>query len=145
RYRGRCAGQRLKSSPRRQSWPQNCISRRTYEPPTPRGRWRRSAMSRRGLVLAGVTAALLLSTSVPSVFAAGQHFRGNGFLVTKGLQKVRGGGHGTAGGTGRGVFAVKDNSGDTDVATTGSGAHMRVGQWDVYCGTGSASMTSSDA
>ena len=102
-------------------------------------------ISPRGLALAGVTAALLVSTSVPSVFAAGQHFRGHGYLVTKGAQKIRGGGSGAAGGTGRGVFAVKDNGGNTEVATTGSGAHFRVGQWDVYCGSGSASMTSTNA
>jgi hypothetical protein len=102
-------------------------------------------ISPRGLVLAGVTAALLVSTSVPSVFAAGQHFRGHGYLVTKGGQKSRLHGSGAAAGTGRGVFAVRDNSGDTEVAKTGSGAHFQVGQWDVYCGTGSASATSTDA
>ena len=57
----------------------------------------RSAMSRRGLILAGVTAALLVSTSVPSVFAAGQHYKGHGYLVTKGAQKWRGSGSGAAG------------------------------------------------
>jgi hypothetical protein len=102
-------------------------------------------MSPRGLVLAGVTAVLLVSTSVPSVFAAGQHFRGHGYLVTKGAQKLRARGSGAASGTGRGVFAVRDNSGDTQVATTGTGAHFRVGQWDVYCGSGSASITTTGA
>src|SRR5438067_446914 len=101
-------------------------------------------MGRQRLVFAGVTAALMAFGTIAPAFAAGHTFRGHGFVTTQGAQSNKAAGHGAASATGRGVFVVKDSSGDTQSAGSGTGAKFHRGQYTVYCGTGSASATSSD-